>query len=111
MALAGFGLAVVNALNESSWGAFTIGMTIPIALFMGLYMYRFRKGRILEATTIGARAADSGHRRQSRRGVGDWPYLELSRDQIIVAIGAYGFIASVLPVWMLLCPATISARS
>jgi len=53
IALAGLGLVVVNALNESSWGTFTIAMTIPIALFMGLYMYRFRRGKITEATIIG----------------------------------------------------------
>ncbi|MEQ8190177.1 MAG: carbon starvation CstA family protein, partial [Candidatus Eremiobacterota bacterium] len=45
IALAGLGLAVVNSLKESSWGVFTIGCSIPIALFMGLYMYRFRKGK------------------------------------------------------------------
>ena len=44
IALAGLGLAVVNALHESAWGTFTIGVSIPLALFMGLYMYRFRKG-------------------------------------------------------------------
>ena len=50
IALAGLGLAVVNALQESAWGTFTIGISIPLALFMGLYMYRFRRGRIAEAT-------------------------------------------------------------
>ncbi len=50
IALAGLGLAVVNALQESAWGTFTIGVSIPLALFMGLYMYRFRMGRIAEAT-------------------------------------------------------------
>src|SRR4051794_32071764 len=53
IALAGLGLAVVNALHESAWGTFTIGVSIPLALVMGLYMYRFRKGRIAEATVIG----------------------------------------------------------
>src|SRR6266513_3328366 len=48
IALAGLGLAVVNALAESAWGTFTIGASIPLALFMGLYMYRFRKGKIAE---------------------------------------------------------------
>src|SRR5215211_6640068 len=48
IALAGLGLAVVNALAESSWGTFTIGASIPLALFMGLYMYRFRKGHMVE---------------------------------------------------------------
>src|SRR4029434_3404063 len=53
IALAGLGLVVVKALGESPWGAFTVGFTIPLALFMGLYMYRFRKGKIAEASIIG----------------------------------------------------------
>src|SRR3989442_383869 len=53
IALAGLGLVVVNALAESPWGTFTVGFTIPLALFMGLYMYRFRKGRIAEASLLG----------------------------------------------------------
>src|SRR5512140_1992409 len=53
IALAGLGLVVVNALSESPWGTFTIGTTIPLALFMGFYMYRWRKGHIVEATVIG----------------------------------------------------------
>src|SRR4051795_13252430 len=53
IALAGLGLAVVNALHESAWGTFTIGVSIPLALVMGVYMYRFRKGHIAEATIIG----------------------------------------------------------
>src|SRR6202140_1483448 len=53
IALAGLGLVVVNALAESPWGTFTVGFTIPLALLMGFYMYRFRKGRIGEASAIG----------------------------------------------------------
>src|SRR5690349_18134379 len=53
IALAGLGLVVVNALAESPWGTFTVGVTIPLALLMGLYMYRFRKGKIGEASAIG----------------------------------------------------------
>src|SRR6185437_9731195 len=53
IALAGLGFAVVNALQQSAWGTFTIGVSIPLAIAMGLYMYRFRKGRIAEATVIG----------------------------------------------------------
>src|SRR4029078_10265423 len=53
IALAGLGLVVVNALAESPWGTFTVGFTLPLALFMGFYMYRFRKGKIAEATVIG----------------------------------------------------------
>src|SRR5437879_12546628 len=53
IALAGLGLVVVNALAESPWGTFTVGFTIPLALLLGLYMYRFRKGRIFEASVSG----------------------------------------------------------
>ncbi|MEP6741808.1 MAG: carbon starvation CstA family protein [bacterium] len=105
IALAGLGLVVVNALAESPWGTFTVGFTIPLALFMGLYMYRFRKGKIVEASVIGViglllavylggRVADSSFAQT----------LTFSRNQITILMAAYGFIASVLPVWMLLCP-------
>ncbi len=105
IALAGLGLAVVNALQESAWGTFTIGVSIPLALFMGLYMYRFRKGRIAEATVIGVIglfAAVILGKPVAASAIGTW--FTLSREQLIVAMAAYGFIASVLPVWMLLCP-------
>ncbi len=105
IALAGLGLAVVNALQESAWGTFTIGVSIPLALFMGLYMYRFRQGRIAEATVIGViglfLAVILG-KPIAASSFGAW--FVLSREQLIVAMAAYGFIASVLPVWMLLCP-------
>jgi carbon starvation protein len=105
IALAGLGLVVVNALAESPWGTFTVGFTIPLALFMGLYMYRFRKGRVAEASIIGVvgllaavylggRIADSSLANT----------FTLSRNALIILMAGYGFIASVLPVWMLLCP-------
>jgi carbon starvation protein len=105
IALAGLGLVVVNALAESPWGTFTVGFTIPLALLMGLYMYRFRKGKIAEASIIGivgllfavwlgGRIAESSLAET----------FTLSRNSLIVIMAAYGFIASVLPVWMLLCP-------
>ena len=105
IALAGLGLVVVNALAESPWGTFTVAFTIPLALLMGLYMYRFRKGKIAEASIIGivgllfavylgGRIADSSFAAA----------FTLSRNSLIVIMAAYGFIASVLPVWMLLCP-------
>src|SRR6266850_1842405 len=53
IALAGLGLAVVNALEHSAWGTFTIGMSIPLALFVGVYMNRLRPGHVAEATVIG----------------------------------------------------------
>ncbi|HYJ47989.1 MAG TPA: carbon starvation CstA family protein [Pyrinomonadaceae bacterium] len=105
IALAGLGLVVVNALAESPWGTFTVAFTIPLALLMGLYMYRIRPGRIGEASIagvvgllfavwLGGRIADS-----------PWAAtFTFSRTTIIILMAAYGFIASVLPVWMLLCP-------
>jgi carbon starvation protein len=105
IALAGLGLAVVNALRESSWGTFTIATTIPLALFMGLYMYRFRKGKIAEATTIGViglilAVIVGKFIPESALG----PYLTFDKNQLTLLMAIYGFIASVLPVWMLLCP-------
>ena len=89
----------------SSWGTFTIACTIPIALFVGLYMYRIRKGRVVEASAIGAVAV------LAATLAGDWvrgspleSYFSLTKDQTVLAICVYGFVASVLPVWMLLCP-------
>ena len=105
IALAGLGLVVVNALAESAWGTFTVAFTIPLALLMGLYMYRLRKGKIAEASILGVigllLAVYLGGR------IADSPLASaftLSRNTLIVAMAAYGFIASVLPVWMLLCP-------
>src|ERR1043165_6167232 len=105
IALAGLGLVVVKALGESPWGTFTVGFTIPLALFMGLYMYRFRKGKIAEATIIGGIGlfgavilggviADSSFA----------PTFTLPESTITYMMAVYGFIASVLPVWMLLAP-------
>ena len=105
IALAGLGLAVVNALEHSAWGTFTIGLSIPLALFMGLYMYKIRPGRITEATVIGVIGlllAVIFGKPIAASSIGHW--FVLSREQLIIAMAAYGFIASVLPVWMLLCP-------
>jgi carbon starvation protein len=105
VALAGLGVAVVNALRDSSWGVFTIACSIPLAFFMGVYMYRFRVGKIAEATIIGVfimlLAVIFGKQVQ-----GSWlqPYLALSPKGVTVSIALYGFVASILPVWMLLCP-------
>jgi carbon starvation protein len=105
VALAGLGLAVVNALRESSWGTFTIAMTIPVALFVGLWMYRIRPGHIAEASVIGvigvfAAVIIGGRIPHSFLE----PVFRLPREGIILSIAGYGFIASVLPVWVLLCP-------
>ena len=105
VALAGLGLAVVNALSKSPWGTFTITLSIPIALFMGMYLYRIRPGKVVEVSAIGVTllviAVLSGH---SIPGSFLDPVFNLSKNGLIVSIMVYGFIASVLPVWMLLCP-------
>src|SRR5215813_3678985 len=105
IALAGLGLVVVNALAESPWGTFTVGFTIPLALFMGLYMYRFRKGRIAEATAIGVVGLLAAVYLGGRIVDSSWAAaFTLSPHKVTLLMAAYGFIASVLPVWMLLCP-------
>ena len=105
VALAGLGLAVVNALAKSPWGTFTITLSIPIALFMGMYLYRIRPGKVAEVSAIGVSllviAVLSGH---YIPGSFLDPFFNLSKNGLIVSIMLYGFIASVLPVWMLLCP-------
>ncbi len=105
IALAGLGLAVVNALRESAWGTFTIASTIPIALFVGLWMYRIRPGKIAEASAIGIvltlAAVFLGSLIPSSFLA---PYFTFSREGIIIALMVYGFFASVLPVWLLLSP-------
>jgi len=105
VALAGLGMAVVNALRESSWGTFTIALTIPIALLVGLWMYRIRPGRIGEASLIGVAGVLAAVILGSLiPGSSFASYFTLSRTGIVVALASYGFIASVLPVWLLLCP-------
>lgn len=105
IALAGLGLVVVNALSESAWGTFTIGATIPLALFMGFYMYRFRKGHIREATVIGVIGLLAAVAFGKPLAATDFGQIfMLSHKQLVIAMGAYGFLASVLPVWMLLAP-------
>ncbi|MDX6444476.1 MAG: carbon starvation protein [Blastocatellia bacterium] len=105
IALAGLGLVVVNALAESPWGTFTVGFTIPLALFMGLYMYRFRKGKIVEATVIGVIGLLLAVFLGGKIADSSWASaFTLSPHKITLLMAGYGFIASVLPVWMLLCP-------
>lgn len=105
VALAGLGLAVVNALYKSPWGAFTIFATIPIALFMGIYLYRLRPGKVAEVSVIGVVlliAAVLGGR--YIEGSFLEPLFNLDRDFLIWTLAIYGFLASVLPVWLLLAP-------
>ncbi|NIZ91777.1 carbon starvation protein A [Kineosporiaceae bacterium B12] len=103
--LAVLALIVVNALAESPWGVFSIALTIPIALFMGVYLRFLRPGRVLEATGIGVvllLAAIVGGGYVEQLGLADG--LTLSKETLVVALVVYGFVASVLPVWLLLTP-------
>src|SRR5215468_1213392 len=108
VALAGVGLAVVNALAESPWGLFTIATTIPIALMMGMYMFRWRGGShraITEGTIIGVillvLAVVFGKVVQDS-SFGQ--YFKYDKTGITLMVAAYGFVASILPVWVLLTP-------
>jgi carbon starvation protein len=103
--LAVLSLVVVNALAESAWGVFSIGLTIPIALFMGFYLRYIRPGRVLETTAIGVVAlllAIIGGGYVEQLGLED--ALTISKEHLVVALVVYGFVASILPVWMLLTP-------
>ena len=105
VALAGLGVSVVNALRDSSWGVFTIACSIPLAFFMGWYMYRYRVGKIAEASAIGVflllLAVIFGKHVQ---GSSIERFLLLSPFGVTASLAIYGFVASILPVWMLLCP-------
>ncbi len=105
VALAGLGLAVVNALFLNPWGTFTIGMTIPIALLMGLYHHKIRPGWVGEMSIIGIVLlfiAVAVGRVVAQSELGEW--FSLERATLVCLLAGYGFLASVLPVWMLLVP-------
>jgi carbon starvation protein len=104
--LAVIALVVVNALKGSPWGTFTIAATMPIAVFMGLYLRFWRPGKVLECSIIGfvlvVLSIFGG------RAVADSatlaPLFTLSAVALAVAVIVYGFAASALPVWLLLAP-------
>jgi len=105
VALAGLGLVVVNALSESSWGTFTIASTIPIALAMGVWMFKLRKGKTAEATIFGVillTLAVIYGRYIPDSAIASW--FTFDKKTLTILIAAYGFLASVLPVWLLLSP-------
>ena len=104
--LAVLALVVVNALAESPWGIFTVSATIPIAMFMGGYMRWWRVGRVMEATAIGVAclllAVWGG---QFVHGHEFWSKVfTINKAPLAWSIIAYGFAASVLPVWLLHAP-------
>jgi carbon starvation protein len=104
--LAVLSLVVVNALAESPWGVFTVGATIPIALFMGLYLRFGRVGKVLEATAMGVTllllAVWGGQFVHHNAGLAR--AFTIGREPLAWAIIIYGLAASVLPIWLLLAP-------
>jgi len=105
--LAGLGIVVVNALANSPWGVFTIGATVPIALIMGIWMFKSHAGKItvtgpsIFGVVLLISAVIGGHWFAQTGAAG---VLTFTPHQITFLMMAYGFIASVLPVWMLLEP-------
>ncbi|GAA4367195.1 carbon starvation CstA family protein [Paeniglutamicibacter cryotolerans] len=99
-------LVVVNALGESAWGVYSVGLTIPIALFMGIYLRYIRPGKIMEISVIGfvllMFAIISG--RWVAESAWGSEFFHLDKTTIAWAIIVYGFIAAILPVWLLLAP-------
>lgn len=99
-------VVIVNALKSSPWGSFTLLMTIPIAMIVGVYMRMIRPHKVMEGSLIGVAltilAVVSG------RWVAENPALAhiftLSGEQLAISVMIYGFVASVLPVWLLLAP-------
>jgi len=106
LTLAGLSIAVVNAMFASAWGTFTVFATMPIALLMGLWMYKIRPGDVKGGSAIGAilliAAVWAGPHVAGNPELAS--VFTLTKKQISVIIPIYGFVASVLPVWMLLCP-------
>jgi carbon starvation protein len=104
--LAVVALVVVNALKGSPWGTFTIAATMPIAVFMGLYLRYWRPGKVLECSVLGFVLVVASI------FAGEWvahsptwaPVFNLSATTLAIAIIVYGFLASALPVWLLLAP-------
>jgi len=105
VALAGLGVAVVNALFNNPWGVFSIAMTIPIAMVIGLYMFRIRPGAILSgsiagfilvcaAVFLGPFVAESSYA----------VWFTFSKKQVSILLPLYGFCAAAIPVWLLLAP-------
>ncbi|MDR4467463.1 MAG: carbon starvation protein A [Nitrospira sp.] len=105
VALAGLGFAVVNALYHNAWGTFTIAMTIPIGLIMGFYLQKFRPGAVAEVSILGVVllvAAVLFGRVVAQSSYGS--LFEFDKPALVWLLGGYGFLASVLPGWMLLVP-------
>ena len=103
--LASVGIVVVNALSESAWGMFTIVVTVPAALITGLWMYKIRPGKVGEASVIGVTIVLLGvllGKPFAEASVGH--LLLFSKPTLSIMLPVYACIASILPVWVLMCP-------
>jgi carbon starvation protein len=105
ISMAGLGIPVINSLKNSPWGTFTVGFTIPVAFFIGIYLRYLRPGKIAEATVIGMALILFGVI------AGPYiehtfiaPYINFNEHELTVILGIYGFLAASLPVWLLLLP-------
>ncbi|MEV7419279.1 carbon starvation CstA family protein [Streptomyces sp. NPDC089919] len=103
--LAVLALVIVNALSHSPWGVFSIGMTIPIALFMGVYLRVLRPGRVTEVSLIGVALLLLSLVAGGWVAESSWAdFFTLKPTTLVLWMVGYGFLASVLPVWLLLAP-------
>jgi carbon starvation protein len=103
--MAGLGIPVVNSLYKSPWGTFTVGVTIPIAMLVGLYLKLLRPGKIGEATLIGMILVIAGVVAGPYiQNTALAQYLTFDQKQLSIILIIYGFFAAVLPVWLLLLP-------
>ncbi|MEN6466437.1 MAG: carbon starvation protein A [Syntrophaceae bacterium] len=105
VALAGLAIAVVNALFNNPWGVFSIAMTIPIAMLVGVYMFKIRPGAILSGSLVGVTlvcAAVFFGPLVAESGIASWFTFDKSAMSIILPV--YGFCAAALPIWLLLAP-------
>lgn len=106
LTLAGLSIAVVNAMFSSPWGAYTVFCTMPIALLMGIYMHMIRPGDVKGGSLIGvgllAIVIITGPFVAANPTLASM--MNFSKNQLAIIIPIYGFVASALPVWLLLCP-------
>lgn len=105
VALAGLAIVVVNALFKNPWGVYTLGMTIPIAIIIGLYMFKIVPGAIRSGSIAGflmvMAAVFTGHYIPNSSVA---EFFTLTKNQLAIALPTYGFFAAILPVWLLLAP-------
>jgi len=105
VALAGLAVAVTNALYNNPWGVFTIGMTIPIAMIVGVYMFKIRPGSIQSGTVFGVMAVLAAvyfGAPVAESSIAGW--FTFSKQSLSIMLPVYGFCAAALPVWLLLAP-------